>query len=93
MKTNTIKRIIKSEAAFTFGVVLLFIVVVFGSVLGIAHIDHTRYKKAWNDGICPVCGGEYEFEQAIGHGYATYYLYECSDCGHRVEVDRDYGNK
>ena len=48
---------------------------------GIQHDD-----KFWNDGHCDVCGGTWEYEQAVGHRVSTSYIYVCEDCGKRIEL-------
>ena len=40
----------------------------------------------WNDGHCDVCGGTWEYEQAVGHRSSTSYIYVCDDCGKRIEL-------
>lgn len=47
-------------------------------------------SNAYNNGICKICGGNYEFYQAIGHHYTTNYLYECDKCGNIIEVNQHY---
>lgn len=42
--------------------------------------------KVWNNGRCS-CGGEWVYEQAIGHKYDTDYIYKCDKCGTRYEFD------
>lgn len=42
--------------------------------------------KVWNNGHCS-CGGEWVYEQAIGHRYDTDYIYRCNQCGIRYEFD------
>lgn len=34
----------------------------------------------WNEGHC-LCGGNWVYEQAVGHKYTTEYLYHCDKCG------------
>lgn len=43
-------------------------------------------EKLWNNGRCDVCGGTWKYEQAVGHRYATSYIYVCEDCGKRIEI-------
>lgn len=43
-------------------------------------------EKLWNYGRCDVCGGTWEYEQAVGHRYATSYIYVCDNCGKRIEI-------
>lgn len=32
------------------------------------------------------CGGNYQYTQAVGHMYATRYLYVCDRCGEAIEL-------
>lgn len=68
-----------------FGV--LFTIVVIGLIIfGLAKLEYKDDMHKWNDGICTVCGGEYEYEQAVGHKSRTTYIYRCEQCGHMIEV-------
>ena len=50
-----------------------------------AGINHDN--KLWNDGHCDVCGGTWEYEQAVGHRSSTSYIYVCTECGKRIEIN------
>ena len=41
----------------------------------------------YNNGICPQCGGNYVYQQAVGHRYITSYIYQCDKCGKIIEID------
>lgn len=47
-------------------------------------------KKAeieyYNDGICTICGGEYEFSGATRYRSSSEYFYPCKDCGHTIQT-------
>lgn len=45
-----------------------------------------RDDKRWNDGHCDICGGTWEYEQAVGHRTSTSYIYVCTGCGKRIEI-------
>lgn len=68
---------------------IIAIVVVFGLLIGGAFlIDSCADKKdieAWNGGYHEDCGGQWEYEQAVGHRYSTNYIYVCDKCGMRHE--------
>lgn len=49
-----------------------------------ASIKHDN--KLWNGGHCDICGGTWEYEQAIGHRSYTSYIYVCRKCGKRIEL-------
>lgn len=44
--------------------------------------------SAWNGGY-HSCGGKWEYVEAVGHRYSTYYLYKCSKCG-EIEEFMEY---
>lgn len=47
-------------------------------------------KKAeveyYNNGICTICGGEYEFSGATRYRNYSEYFYTCEDCGHTIQT-------
>ena len=56
--------------------------IIFGvNKAGVKHDD-----ILWNDGHCDVCGGAWEYEQAVGHRTSTSYIYVCEGCGKRIEL-------
>ena len=62
--------------------ILLIIIVLF--------IQSCASSNLYNNGICRICGGNYEFYQAVGHQYFTNYLYKCDKCGNIIEVNQHY---
>ena len=48
----------------------------------------TNYKD-WNNGHCP-CGGNWVYEQAVGHYADTGYLYHCDNCDNYIELSERY---
>lgn len=63
-------------------IISLFAALCFGGYkAGIKHDE-----KLWNDGHCDICGGAWEYEQAVGHRSSTSYIYVCEDCGKRIEL-------
>ena len=63
--------------------VLLVAAIIFGAYR--ASVKHDN--KLWNDGHCDVCGGTWQYEQAVGHRSATSYIYVCDKCGKRIEIN------
>lgn len=49
-------------------------------------------SNAYNNGVCPRCGGNYVFKETVGHRYSTHYIYVCDKCGHLIE-STTYFNK
>jgi len=52
-------------------------------------------SKVWsadkyNNGVCEACGGQYVYQQAVGHRYSTEYIYICDKCGHMIQIDNFY---
>lgn len=42
--------------------------------------------ECYNDGICTICGGEYEFSGATKYRSHSEYFYTCEDCGHTIQM-------
>lgn len=63
-------------------IVLLFVALFFGIYKASKKYD----DKLWNGGHCDVCGGTWEYEQAVGHRSSTSYIYVCRNCGKRIEI-------
>lgn len=64
-------------------VIIVLFIVFFGGIYTAMTIQQ---DKLWNGGHC-ICGGTWEYEQAVGHRSATSYIYVCSDCGKRIELN------
>ena len=67
------------------------IALVFVALFGIAFfavyvVSENHDDKLWNNGRCNVCGGTFEYEQAVGHRSSTSYIYVCDGCGKRIEI-------
>lgn len=58
--------------------------IIIAILLVILFICHCVNADKWNDGHCS-CGGNWVYQQAVGHRYETYYLYECDKCGKTQE--------
>ena len=69
--------------------VIIFLAVIVGALyLGVTHEINVS-QEAYNDGICSMCGGEYQFSSAshVKNGSDRYY-YTCDDCGHTIMTYR-----
>ncbi len=62
---------------------LLFWLAIAGMIYGEAKHD----EKAYNNGVCIVCEGEYKFSGASEHRTSHHYYYTCEDCGHTIELN------
>ncbi len=69
-----------------FGVIAIFagILILFMIIGSIISADN------FNNGICRICGGQYEFKNAIGHRYTTEYVYVCKQCGNLITTTSYY---
>lgn len=76
------------EIISIFVIVSLFVALVFGAYKASFFPDFSikHDEKLWNDGHCDVCGGTWEYEQAVGHRSSTSYIYVCTECGKRIEL-------
>lgn len=68
-------------------VVICWIVIIVGLVWYKA--DNNTVIKRYNNGICRDCGGEYKYDQAVGHYRSTTYIYKCNKCGNIIELDSE----
>lgn len=64
---------------------LITILILLGVLLVIFVIQGINSSNAYNNGICPYCGGTYVFKETVGHRYSTNYIYICNKCGHLFE--------
>ena len=66
---------------------IIVIVLLFVAFFFLVYKRSVEHDNAlWNDGHCSVCGGTWEYEQAVGHRSSTSYIYVCGDCGKRIEI-------
>lgn len=65
--------------------IIIFLILIACIIVGLI-FDGKRDDKLWNDGHCPTCGAEWEYEQAVGHRYSTHYIYMCPECESRIEI-------
>ena len=70
------------DIIIAFVITIVFIAALFVTCWFISSIHDTR---CWNDGYCE-CGGTWVYEQAVGHGYGTGYMYHCDSCGEVIEI-------
>ena len=61
------------------GLVGVIILIIMFAIVGT--IDDGK----WNDGHC-TCGGNWKYQQAVGHYATTTYIYECDQCGKVIEI-------
>jgi len=64
---------------------LIMIFILIGIILLLSLIQGCNSSTAYNNGICPYCGGTYIFKETVGHRYSTHYIYVCDNCGHLIE--------
>lgn len=68
-------------------VVVLTILLIFGICAFVSSIISAHDDKNWNNGRCDICGGAWQYEQAVGHRSSTSYIYVCDKCGKRIELN------
>ena len=66
--------------------IIVVISLVAALIFGVNKAGIKHDEKLWNGGHCDVCGGTWEYEQAVGHRSSTSYIYVCEDCGKRIEL-------
>lgn len=66
--------------------IIVTMLLFFAFFFGVYKIVTKHEEKLWNDGRCDVCGGTWEYEQAVGHRTETTYIYVCHGCGKRIEI-------
>ena len=49
-------------------------------VILLVFVAYSVNVNQWNDGYCS-CGGKWVYQEAVGHGYNTTYIYKCDKCG------------
>lgn len=64
------------------GTSIAILVIVILLIFGVTVLINT---SKWNNGRC-FCGGEWVYDQAIGHNSWTGYLYHCNKCGKVIEL-------
>ena len=69
-------------------VIGIWVALLFGLFMTCIMWGETAHEeKMWNNGICSVCEGEYNFSGASKYRTTTEYYYSCEDCGHTIEVN------
>lgn len=66
--------------------IIVIVVLCAALIFGVNKAGEKHDEKLWNDGHCDVCGGAWEYEQAVGHRSSTSYIYVCDECGKRIEL-------
>ena len=55
---------------------------------GSMYTENKWDNEAWNNGISPVCEGEYRFSGASQYRTSHRYYYTCDNCGHTIEINQ-----
>lgn len=66
--------------------ILLFIILAILLAIGFTRCQRDGDEAKYNGGTCK-CGGNYVYQQAIGHANDTDYIYICDKCGDMIELD------
>lgn len=57
-------------------------------ISGAFALEDNYDNEMWNNGICSVCEGEYNFSGATEYRTSHHYYYTCDDCGHTIEINQ-----
>ena len=68
-----------------FWIILVVVEIIALTILG-AIADVRTDRKAYNNGQCPLCEGEYRFASGSYYHHSHYYYYTCDECGHTIET-------
>ena len=73
------------EESITSGIVGAVIAVAIIVLFIGAYLDQNKIEvEYYNDGICTICGGEYEFAGGSRYRNCSEYYYTCENCGHTI---------
>lgn len=72
------------------GTLILVLILIIGIMAGELN-RAISIEENWNHGHCNNCGREWRYEQAIGHGLSTKYLYICDGCLNTIEIEEYRG--
>ena len=79
----------EEEIKFVLGLIICvaitFLFIVFMTIFLIKSATK-KDNQLWNNGHCE-CGGKYEYEQAVGTRYGTNYIYKCTMCDKRIQLN------
>lgn len=64
-------------------------IIIIAIIFLVAGIQSCTNYKDWNNGHCH-CGGNWVYEQAVGHYSGTGYLYHCDNCDNYIELSERY---
>ena len=57
-------------------------------ISGAFALEDNYDNEMWNNGVCSVCEGEYNFSGATKYHTSHHYYYTCDDCGHTIEINQ-----
>lgn len=80
-------RYVDSNTGIKANLIVIVILLALALVMHIASSIHD--DSVWNYGYCD-CGGQWVYQQAVGHRFSTCYIYECDKCGtiHEFNIKR-----
>lgn len=68
-------------------ITIIAVSLLFAAIISGVYKSNIKHdEKLWNNGHCDICGGAWEYEQAVGHRSSTSYIYVCEGCGKRIEL-------
>lgn len=63
-------------------VIILVVVLALGALIGAGFLEKMSADKAYNNGICPICGTEFHLVDIESYGRISrgvYYFYACEN--------------
>ena len=67
-------------AVVSFFVAVIVFISIAAVMAYVGHIAKLNDERVWNNGKCS-CGGNWVYDQAVGHYADTDYIYKCDSCG------------
>jgi hypothetical protein len=57
------------------------------AICGVMYAEDKWDNEMWNNGICSMCEGEYNFSGATKYRTSHHYYYTCENCDHTIELN------
>ncbi len=81
-------NLMEGKSAFARCAVGILVALAFGFFLtGVMWGEAKMDADAYNNGICSLCEGNYDFRGGSEYRSSHTYYYTCEDCGHTIETN------
>ena len=77
----------KLEIRITIIAIIIAVAVILSIYGMLVLIEHVEDSRAYGDGVCKTCGGNYIYQYVVGYYLGTKYIYACDRCGHIIELN------